>query len=210
MNTIEQILRQQTEGLREMFVQKIKTYAEKELANAITVHSRTIEEWCKMFGVEPKLDTERMSFNAYLVEQGKAEPKGNIYKFPDSFYEQKLIKNTYRGYTQTMMVYVNENYIKYNELWSKTRETYTQRENYVENAVKKAEQHYENSIKKVVCRLIQKGFTNENMTVMSATLSVHTGFEMTLKNTENGQYVKCFTIIAEGPVQRPHYRFLVK
>ena len=77
---------------------------------------------------------------------------------------------------------------------------------YVENEVKKAEEHYENSILKLSSKIQSKGLNLEKLEVKSGRVDVN--FETTL--TDGEKIVKAFTIIAEGEIQKPHYRYLIK
>jgi hypothetical protein len=51
-----------------------------------------------------------------------------------------------------------------------------------------------------------KGIDINNMKVVSGYVGVNV--EMTI--SDGDKYVKAWTIVAEGTVQRPHYRYLVK
>lgn len=66
--------------------------------------------------------------------------------------------------------------------------------------------HYENSVIKLVDRLYKKGITDsDEIEIIQERLNVN--FEAFIKSGK--VVVRCWTIIAEGPVQQPHYRFLV-
>ena len=80
-------------------------------------------------------------------------------------------------------------------------------EKYKAQEVKYAEQHYEDSITRLSVRLNEKGITDESkFTITSGHIGMN--FECYI-NHENG-LTKAWTIIASGPIQRPHYRYLVK
>ena len=72
--------------------------------------------------------------------------------------------------------------------------------------VKAAEQHYENSIQKLAARIEKKGLNTENLSVLTS----HVGVNINTTLTDGIKTVRAFTIIAEGPIQRPHYRYLIK
>jgi hypothetical protein len=82
-------------------------------------------------------------------------------------------------------------------------------EKFLENEIKYANEHYNSSINKLVDRLQNKGISvcYNNFKIEYSSLGVN--FEMTIKH-EDGTITRAYTIIAEGPIQRPHYRFLVK
>lgn len=80
-------------------------------------------------------------------------------------------------------------------------------EKYIAKEKDDAVRHYENSLEKLVYRLNKKGI-NDNDTLSVVSGCVGLNFEITLKAKDI--IAKAWTIIAEGPVQRPHYRYLVK
>lgn len=75
-----------------------------------------------------------------------------------------------------------------------------------EREIKKANLHYEGSLLKLVDRLVKKGVT-DNFELINSSLGVN--FEILIKHPD-GKFTRAWTIIAEGEIQRPHYRFLVK
>jgi len=79
-------------------------------------------------------------------------------------------------------------------------------EHHVEKMVKNAIEHYEFSIEKLADRIEKKGLNVE--TLKTSTTHIGVNIETTL--TDGEKTVRAFTIIAEGAVQRPHYRYLVK
>jgi hypothetical protein len=79
-------------------------------------------------------------------------------------------------------------------------------EAFTEKELKKAEMHYESSLAKLVYKLIEKGLTDTNIQIIEKKLGVN--FEMLISH--NGKKTTCWTIIAGGEIQRPHYRYLVK
>lgn len=78
--------------------------------------------------------------------------------------------------------------------------------NFVAQEVKEAELHYADSISKLAYRLQQKGVTVPNMKIVTARVGIN--LEITI--TCNGVVTRAWTIVAEGPIQRAHYRYLVK
>lgn len=78
---------------------------------------------------------------------------------------------------------------------------------YKAGEVKNAERHYADSIESLALRLNAKGIKDDTqMTIKTATIGVH----ITTTIHHSGTTTKAWTIIAEGVVQRPHYRYLVK
>lgn len=78
-------------------------------------------------------------------------------------------------------------------------------EKYLENEIKAANEHYESSVYKLAGRVQAKGLEKE-LTITGGRLGLN--FEVTI--TDGVKTVRAWTIIAEGEIQRPHYRYLVK
>ena len=77
---------------------------------------------------------------------------------------------------------------------------------YLEKQEQTAEDHYENSILKLADRIEKKELNQSNLLVKTA----HVGVNIETTLTDGEKTVRAFTIIAEGEIQRPHYRYLVK
>ena len=81
-------------------------------------------------------------------------------------------------------------------------------EAYLKSSNLKAEKHYENSLKKLELRIEKKEMDIQNLVADTKYSDVEANIEVTL--TDGNQTVRARTIIASGPVQKPHYRYLVK
>jgi hypothetical protein len=77
---------------------------------------------------------------------------------------------------------------------------------YIKKMILKAEAHYESSILKLAGRIEKKGLKQQNLTVVTS----HVGVNIETTLSDGDKTVKAWTIIAEGEVQRPHYRYLVR
>lgn len=77
---------------------------------------------------------------------------------------------------------------------------------WIEKRVKEAEQHYEDSIKKLAYRIGQKKLDTTNIKIKTS----HIGVNIDTTLTDGQKTVRAWTIIASGPIQRPHYRYLIK
>ncbi len=77
---------------------------------------------------------------------------------------------------------------------------------FVANSLGYASNHYEDSILKLADRIQKKGLDETKITVKTA----HIGVNIETVLTDGIKSVKAFTIIAEGEIQRPHYRYLIK
>ncbi len=75
----------------------------------------------------------------------------------------------------------------------------------IEKEVEEAKQSFDNKIHKLVFRMEEKGFIGK-VIVVSAFVGVN--FECTI--TCGDKTINAYTIVAEGPIQRPHYRYLIK
>jgi hypothetical protein len=92
-------------------------------------------------------------------------------------------------------------------IWNKVNKMqYEGIESYVSKLIKDAEMHYEDSIIKLATRIEKKGL---NIDSLKCTTS-HIGRNIETTLTDGNKVVRAFTIIAEGMVQKPHYRYLVK
>lgn len=79
-------------------------------------------------------------------------------------------------------------------------------EEHIVKSVKNAEIHYEQSIQKLALRVEKKGLDIEKL----KTTTSHIGVNIETTLTDGNKVVRACTIIAEGAVQRPHYRYLIK
>lgn len=78
--------------------------------------------------------------------------------------------------------------------------------NFVTREIENAEQFYTDSIHKLAARIDKKGLNKSAITIKTA--RVKQNIETTF--TDGVLTVRAWTIIASGPVQRPHYRYLIK
>lgn len=91
--------------------------------------------------------------------------------------------------------------------WSKTENAVRNGlEVYLAKAEKAAIAHYHNSIQKLALRIVAKGLNLDNLEVKT----YHIGVNIETTLTDGEKTVRAFTIIAGGPVQKPHYRYLIK
>lgn len=79
-------------------------------------------------------------------------------------------------------------------------------DNFIQKEKQKATNHYQNSILKLAERISKKGLDINNITVQTS----HIGVNINTVLTDGQKIVKAFTIIAEGEIQCPHYRYLIK
>lgn len=79
---------------------------------------------------------------------------------------------------------------------------------YREDAKKKAESHYQSSLIKLAYRISEKGMNIDKIKAKTEFSNVDVNISTVL--TDGDINVRAWTIIASGPIQRPHYRYLVK
>ena len=79
-------------------------------------------------------------------------------------------------------------------------------EEFQAKALKKAEAHFSQSIEKLAARVAKKGLNVDACTVAAQYLDANLACTI----TDGEKTVSAYTIIAEGPIQRPHYRYLIK
>lgn len=72
--------------------------------------------------------------------------------------------------------------------------------------LKKAQQHYEESLHKLASRIESKGLDMTKLVVQTA----YIGININTILTDGTITVKAWTITASGEIQRPHYRYLIK
>ncbi|MFW5795398.1 MAG: hypothetical protein ACOCV1_07955 [Bacillota bacterium] len=79
-------------------------------------------------------------------------------------------------------------------------------EEFIDRTIKSAEKHYENSIAKLADRIEKKELNIDKLKVETS----HVGVNIDTVLTDGEKTVRAYTIIASGPIQRPHYRYLIK
>ena len=79
-------------------------------------------------------------------------------------------------------------------------------EAYIVKQIKAAEQHYITSIQKLALRIEAKSMNHDTLSIVTARV----GENIESIFTDGVKTVRAWTIIASGPVQKPHYRYLVK
>ena len=169
MKTLEQELREQTADLKTLYFEKTKEYARTKYEYSQKIMTRSTEDWCKYFGIEPRIVCNRA-------------------EFPVNFHNTANAKKRYTITNEARNIY------------------YMGIDKFAGNELMKAELHYESSLAKLVNRLIDKGLTDTNFTIVEKSIGVN--FELVIEH--NGKRTRCWTIIAEGEIQRPHYRYLIK
>ena len=114
-----------------------------------------------------------------------------------------------------------QDYFKLGHIWSKedrnkyykeqkfayTNSTNFDRVRFVEKAIKHAEQQFEGMILKLAFRIKDKAMDVDSLKIDNTHIGVNID---TIITDKNDLKVTANTIIASGPVQRPHYRYLIR
>lgn len=80
------------------------------------------------------------------------------------------------------------------------------KDKYINKEINLAILHYDNSIVKLADRISRKNLNQDNLHLLTS----HIGVNIETTITDGEKKVSAYTIIAEGEIQRPHYRYLVK
>ena len=116
-------------------------------------------------------------------------------------------KNKYAEFGSKLIEIIGKNaYYQEQKYYYNTPIWHFQPEQFVPKMLKEAELHYQNSIEKLAFRIEEKGLNQNNITIKTS----HIGVNINTTLTDGNKIVKAFTIIASGPIQRPHYRYLIK
>lgn len=155
-----------------------------------------------------KLTKETESFKEQYLEMTKDwavkhveylnKQKDEYYSFFDQFPERTYFRDLSRS--------DQDRYYKLERLIGTTPWSDFTISGFMPKALKKAEAHFKNSLIKLADRITKKGLDEDNLTIESA----HVGVNFDCRITDGEKTVRAWTIIAEGAIIRPHYRYLVK
>lgn len=174
-------LKEHTKELKALYIDKTREFATSEFYRICKMNLRTMAEWYAAFEVS--------------TEECK-DYKGEISIVPASREYHK--KNLYRMRNAKRDAYDIEK---------------AGIDKHVSKKVQKAELHYISSIEKLAYRLEHKGLNiNEDFKITSA--HVAQNFECTIQFAKIAdkytKSVRAWTILAWGPINAPHYRYLIK
>lgn len=182
MSTIVETLTSLTTDFKADYLANVTAWASKRYDETVAFGSFDVQDWCKYFGIECKVvEGERLDRKTNTIV-----PTVN-HCFPNGFHTSAASKEKAK---RTDAAYAASNIGK---------------EGFIAREVKAAEIHYSNSIVKLADAIAKKGM-GDDLTITSARVGVN--FEATI--TDGRKTVRAFTIVAEGQIQRPHYRYLVK
>lgn len=78
------------------------------------------------------------------------------------------------------------------------------KQKYVKGYMNLAEMHYDQSLEKLGYKITEAGFDTTKVKLSSSSVGVNFSTEV----TDGTKYMRAYTIIAEGPINAPHYRYL--
>jgi len=178
--TLINTLTQETQGLKADFLAKTENYCKLYFDECLKRYSWSEQNWSELLGVTPEI---RQTTNICGVKIGDDK-----ICFPKGFFNTKASK-TYRRLWNEVLT------IKYLGL-----EKFTAKE------LKKAVAHYEASIVKLASRIEAKGLDLTNLKVVTSSIGVNININL----TDGVKTVNAYTIVAQGEIQQPHYRYLIK
>lgn len=202
MKTIIDTLAEQSVEFKIIFVERCVRYADREFDRFEKWTSEPIEKWCERFGIPVKeiMIHRGCQVEARHLEHMSDESKSEITTklVPDVNYNSKEAK-TYR---------------KMMDARDKTaRIVKAGKQDYVSKAETNAVEYFDFTLGKLAFRLKAKGVNDgDEFEISSKTINVN--FECHIRFCKvDGEFTKrlnAWTIIASGPVQKPHYRYLIK
>jgi len=139
------------------------------------------------------------------------EAKQKRYARPKEEWENEYKVKTkpskdYKGETYLSYVYDRNYYKMYDAKDRLRKEIARGYEAYRAKLMKNAADHYEDSLLKLAFRIQDKGLKQESIKVESG----HVGVNIETTITDGTNTVRAWTIVAQGEIQRPHYRYLIK
>ena len=136
-------------------------------------------------------------------EWAKAQLQRNIER-RNQYHKMTCRETTKERHPDFILVDKQTYYKEQKFFWNKPSYYFTPE--FVERMKTDAEKHYEDSIVKLAMRIESKGLNQSKLSVKTS----HVGVNIDTVLTDGEKTVRAFTIIAEGPIQRPHYRYLIK
>ena len=184
MQNLVTLLTEQTQILKEEYLQKTEEWGVINYNRLIERVSWGVKEWCNFLGIAPRVVTEEfLSKNSRY----RSYPIGGLL-FPDNFHNSKYSKSYH------------------NALDEVTRTSKQSLEDYLKKIKISAEYHYTDSILKLASRILKKDLDTSKIEVVTSRIDVN--IESII--TDGTKTVRAWTIVAEGEIQRPHYRYLIK
>lgn len=174
-------LTDKTQELKERFIKITKKAAKRMFNYKVKQTKWTEEEWYKAFDVK-YIYKEYRTYNPQNPIQIRITPDSSEY------HKKNLHK-------------MRDTKVRVKDIVDRGYEHFEKEE------VKYAEHHYESSVIKLAQRLIGKGINNgSQFKITNEWIGVN--LHITIKHGD--QITRAYTIIAEGPIKRAHYRYLIR
>jgi hypothetical protein len=205
MGLLKDKLIEATQDLKEKYLNQIEKWAKGQYEYLKRVNKYRELDWCRHFGLEPELANA-----SYRLSQ-MSEAKGMKYKDAIKLikYDPNLKLERSEFWSLPSGHYNSGAARRQSALQDEARRAMKITiENYILNARNAGIRHYNDSIDKLVDRLIKKGISESREDVKIDKGWVGVNLEMVISVDQIK--VKAWTIVAQGEIQRPHYRYLVK
>ena len=197
------MLKEQTQSLRVQYIDKCVAYANSEYDNLKAKETAMKAVYCDyltaskgVYGANEKAEIVA-TFSEIVICTGWVK-----HNWDENFHHD--------GYSRKYKMYRPKTAFDFfSNNWRKVRETKalkSGKDKWVRLAEKNAKAHYENSILKLALRIEKKELNQDKLKMVTSHIDVN--IKTTITDGDNS--VRAWTIIAEGEVQRPHYRYLVK
>lgn len=173
-------LKHHTQDLKESYLELTEKYAREKFASCEAIYPLTYQEKLEKFGVWNKKPN-------YELPRIADQFGRKVYQMKDVFEISEWGTKQINEANQIVGCWGLEEFLR--------------------REIKDATEHYNSSIDKLASRLKSKGINEETEFVVKSG-RVGMNFECIINH--DNQTTKAWTIIASGPVQRPHYRYLVK
>ena len=207
------MLKEQTQSLKTQFVNKCVAYAynefdtlnEKETAMR-AIYRKYIDASEGVYGKEEE-DMIISDFSLEVIAEGYVDADWEEEFSADRHYMRKTFSSYYSK--KHKMYRPDSAFSYFINLWREVKNSKALKGSKGEwgaQAEKNALSHYENSILKLALRIEQKELNQDKLEMVTSHIDVNISTTI----TDGDKSVKAWTIIAEGPIQRPHYRYLVK
>lgn len=189
--TLLQALTQNTQDLKKEYIEQTKKWAGNHFDFIVDKLSWNEVKWCEYFRLTPRLANYRGTEEIVYDPKRKLEHM-QFWTMPENFYNTRQAREKDRMQSEAR---------------SAERKG---KDQYIAEAVVRAERHYKDSLDKLVDRLAKKGVSDQNAKGDLSIKKAKVGINLEMFITVGDITAKAWTIVASGAVQRPHYRYLVK
>lgn len=182
MTTLLETLTENTQDLKKEYFEMTRKFANERFDVMVERNTWTVAQWAKYLGVKTDIA------NKHLMD---INPKMCFETFERGFYNTKKAR-------------------EYDARKNEARRIVEKgRQAEIDYELNKAQLHYEGSLRKLVDRLRTKGVP-ETVGKQIEIIKAKVGINLEIHIKFNNITVRAWTIVASGPIQRPHYRYLVK